>query len=77
MSTPTHLQHVGSNIKEMRKYRQFTQQQLADESGLRLATISDIENGKLNFEINTLVRIASALNCYLDISLSPVKTKGK
>jgi len=73
MATPTHLQHIGNNIKELRKFRKWTQQQLADEAGIRMATISDIEAGKANFEINTLVRIASALNCYLDISFTPVK----
>lgn len=73
MDNPTHLQHIGGNIKKMRKYRKLTQDQLANEAGIRIATISDIESGKANFEINTLVRIASALNCYLDISFTPVK----
>lgn len=73
MATPSHLQHIGNNIKNLRKFRKWTQQQLADEAGVRMATISDIEAGKANFEINTLVRIASALNCYLDISFTPAK----
>ena len=73
MANPTHLEHIGNNIKELRKFRNLTQQQLADEAGVRLATISDIESGKANFQFNTLVRIATALNCYLDISFTPVK----
>lgn len=72
MGNPSHLQHIGNNIKEMRKFRNWTQEHLADKAGLRKATISDIEAGKANFEINTLVRISSALNCYLDIGLTPV-----
>ena len=71
MSNPTHLQHIGILIKKMRKFRELTQQDLADKSGLRVATISDIESGKANFEINTLVRISSALNCFLDVTMTP------
>lgn len=73
MPTPSHLQHIGNNIKELRKFKNWTQQQLADKAGIRMATVSDIESGKSNFEINTLVRIASALHCYLDINLTPVE----
>lgn len=73
MSNPTHLQSIGNNIKVARQMAGWTQTQLADAAGLRVATISDIEKGKLNFEINTLVRIASALGFYLDISFTPVK----
>lgn len=65
------LEHIGKNIKELRKFRKLTQQELSEASGLRLATISDIELGKANFQFNTLVRIATALNCYLDISFTP------
>ena len=73
MSNPTHLQHIGISIKKMRKFRELTQQELADKSGLRVATISDIESGKANFEINTLVRIAAALEFALDIRFTPLK----
>ena len=73
MSNPTHLQSIGNNIKIARKIKGWSQQQLSEEAGIRIATVSDIESGKANFEINTLVRIASALNCYLDISFTPVK----
>ena len=67
------LEHIGKNIKQLRQFRELTQHQLADAAGVRLATISDIELGKANFQFNTLVRIATALNCYLDISFTPTK----
>jgi len=73
MSSPAHLQHIGNSIREMRQLRKLTQSQLAEAAALRQATIADIEAGKQNFEINSLVRIASALNCYLDINLTPVE----
>lgn len=70
--SPTHLQHIGKMLRTMRKERSITQAQLAELCQLREATISDIEQGKANFEMNTLVKIASALQCYLDINLTPV-----
>ncbi len=73
MPKPTHLQSIGTNIRNMRTYRGITQEQLAEEAGLRRLSIIQIESGKTNFEINTLVRIAAALQCNLDIILTPVE----
>ena len=67
------LIHIGANVRRLREYRQLTQEQLAEKADLRTATVSDVENGKQNFEIETLIRIAGALNCYLDISFMPVE----
>ena len=67
------LLHIGANVRRLREYRQLTQEQLAEKADMRIATISDIENAKQNFEIETLIRIASALNCYLDISFTPIE----
>lgn len=71
MSNPSHLRHIGDMIKKAREVRGYSQQQLADKAALRQATIADIELGKSNFEINTLVRISSALNFYLDVKMTP------
>jgi len=71
MPKPTHLLHIGGYIKELRKMRSMSQDNLAEEAGVRLATISDIEAGKSDFKMNTLVRIASALKCTLDIVFTP------
>lgn len=65
------LIHIGKNVRRLREYRSLTQEQLAEKADLRTATVSDVENGKQNFEIETLIKIAGALNCYLDISFSP------
>lgn len=67
------LLHIGMNVRLLREYRNLTQEQLAEKADLRTATVSDVENGKQNFEIETLIRIAGALNCYLDISFTPVE----
>lgn len=67
------LIHIGMNVRRLREYRSLTQSQLAEKAGLRDATISDIENGKANFEIETLIKLAAGLNCYLDIVFTPVE----
>ena len=67
------LLHIGMNVRRLREYRSLTQEQLAEKADLRTATVSDVENGKQNFEIETLIRIAGALNCYLDISFTLVE----
>lgn len=73
----THLIAIGSLIKLHRNAKGLTQQQLAEAAELRTATVSDIEKGKINFEITTLVKIAAALDCDLDIELSPIKKSKK
>jgi transcriptional regulator with XRE-family HTH domain len=67
----SHLRHIGQMVRQLREARGMSQQDLADAAALRRATVTDIENGKANFEINTLVRIAAALNCAIDIILTP------
>lgn len=69
----SHSYLLGNQIKKARLLKVWNQTQLADAAGLRVATISDIESGKANVKINTLTQIAVALNCYLDISFTPVK----
>lgn len=73
MAEAQHLQRICNMIRELRKYRGLTQQELAAQANIRQATLSDIEKGTANFEINTLVRIAAALKCYIDINLTPIE----
>lgn len=72
MSEPSHLRHIGQNIKTLREYRGLKQAELANKAGIRPATLSEIENGLANPTVNTLVAIGGALNCYLDITFTPV-----
>ncbi len=71
MDYPTHLQSIGKNIKIGREHRNITTKELADLASLPESTIIEIENGTLNFEINTLIRISSALKFYIDITFVP------
>lgn len=71
--TSSHLYHFGQMIRKMREAGKMSQKDLADACVLKESDIEAIEAGEMNFEINTLVRIATALNCYLDVALEPVK----
>lgn len=53
---------IGSNVKAYRKKANLTQQELADKFSGDRAKISDIENGKENFMLSTLLDIANGLN---------------
>ncbi|WP_245744955.1 helix-turn-helix transcriptional regulator [Flavobacterium frigoris] len=54
---------IGNSIRDKRKERGLTQQQLADKDvKLDRSKISDIENGKEDFHFFTLLKICEALN---------------
>ncbi|ADD69406.1 transcriptional regulator, XRE family [Denitrovibrio acetiphilus DSM 12809] len=63
---------LGQAIKAARLEAKLTQSQLAEKTGLRQGTISDIENGTQRAKLDTLFIILSALN--LDMHLQPKST---
>lgn len=60
------LKSVGERIREARKAKKLTQNQLADELEVSPAYISDIEMGKVNFGITTFMKITEALQVSAD-----------
>jgi transcriptional regulator with XRE-family HTH domain len=50
-------------IKEWRKYRELTQDQLADRVGVAVSTISQLEGSKQGYSQATLEALAEALRC--------------
>ena len=60
------LKSVGERIREARKTKKLTQNQLADEIEVSPAYISDIEMGKVNFGITTFMKITEALQISAD-----------
>ena len=50
-----------------RKELNLSQSDLANMSGLRQASISDIEKGKVNYTIASLIAILCSLRCELQI----------
>jgi len=52
---------TGSRIKEIRKQKGLTQKQLGEKCGMYESQIRKYENGKANPKIETLKKIAAAL----------------
>lgn len=61
---------TGSRIKEIRKQKGLTQKQLGEKCGMYESQIRKYENGNANPKVETLKKIASALEVSLD-SLLP------
>ena len=52
---------IGQRIKEYRKKRGMTQEELAEAMFTRKSTISDYENDKIDFKISVLRELARVL----------------
>jgi transcriptional regulator with XRE-family HTH domain len=53
---------LARNLRRLRRAQKMTQEQLANAAGLRQALISELESSKLDVRIDTLSRLAIALN---------------
>lgn len=61
---------LGLFLKDARKERGFTQQQLADMVGVNHMTISKIESGKFNFGIDIFNKLSIALGFKLELIMN-------
>ena len=52
---------IGFNLMKQRRLKGWTQEQLAEKSGVSRSRISKMENGKENFNIESLLLIAQSL----------------
>lgn len=59
------LASIGSRVKSLRKRQGMTQSEVANECGLNKQYISDVEHGKRNPALLTLIKIANAMNVSL------------
>jgi transcriptional regulator with XRE-family HTH domain len=66
---------VGHYIKEWRKHRHLTQEQLAGRLGVATSSVSQLETGKQGYSQATLEALAEALSCeaWQLISVDPTK----
>ena len=62
MSKPI-LKVFGSNARHLRLKRKFTQERLAELSGLHPNYIGGIERGERNLSLVNIVRLTRALQC--------------
>ncbi len=51
----------GQRMREIRKHKNLTLQNLEAATGMHNSKISKIENGQTNVEFNTIARMAEAL----------------
>ena len=59
---------VGDHCARLRKERGWTQEELAERSGLTQQYLSDLERGKRNPTIVTIFELAQALGvCHLEL----------
>jgi transcriptional regulator with XRE-family HTH domain len=67
----TILKTLAENVSATRRKKGLTQVALSQHSGVNLATIRDLERGRYNTTILTLLRVADALDVDLDTLVSP------
>jgi len=60
------LTRLGSNIRTARKEKGWTQEKLAELSGINDKEVSHIEQGRRNITIDTLVKISTAFGVSID-----------
>lgn len=60
----TALKAFGLHLREVRKSKGLTQEQLAFDSDLELSQISRIERGVINTSISQILQIADALGVH-------------
>lgn len=60
---------LAFTFKCLRKYRGLTQMQLSELCGISVSYLSDIERGKANPTIATLIKIAGALGYEIGFKL--------
>jgi transcriptional regulator with XRE-family HTH domain len=53
---------LARNLRRLRRAHRMTQEQLANAAGLRQALVSELESSKLDVRIDTLGRLAMALD---------------
>lgn len=61
----THLQTFGNRMRELRKKKKMTLVDLEVETGIANGKLSKIENGLVNIEFFTILKIAEGLGVEL------------
>jgi len=56
-------------VKECRKFRGYTQKELAEKAGVSVSSISGIESGKLEPKLRTVELILDACGFMLDFTI--------
>ncbi|MCB9668701.1 MAG: helix-turn-helix transcriptional regulator [Alphaproteobacteria bacterium] len=69
--------NAARTIRQLREIRGWTQQRLADLSGVPRPTLASLEAGGANPTLSVLVRVAGAFGIGLDELVSPPRASGR
>ena len=58
----TLIETFGRNVRQARKDKGWTQEQLALEAGVKRAYLSEVENGQRNVSLDVVEKLARALD---------------
>ena len=67
------LGYIAANVRRLRERRGLSQERFAEVAGLDFRFTQRVERGRLNFSIETLVRLAAALDTTPGALLRPAK----
>jgi transcriptional regulator with XRE-family HTH domain len=70
------LQRFGANVRQARLDRGWTQEDLADKTGLATVQVSRIERGKREIRLTTLIRLLDGLGVPADKLLDGLLAQG-
>lgn len=60
---------LASNLRQWRKLRRYTQQQMADFLSVHRSTYTKYESGTVDLSLESLCRLADVLGCTTDALL--------
>ncbi|MBU1336386.1 MAG: helix-turn-helix domain-containing protein [Alphaproteobacteria bacterium] len=63
----TLIETFGQNVRQARKDKGWTQEQLAFEAGVKRAYLSEVENGQRNVSLDVVEKLAKALDVSPDV----------
>ncbi|MCF8423935.1 MAG: helix-turn-helix domain-containing protein [Bacteroidia bacterium] len=66
MEDKDYLKLIGENISSIRKSKNLSTNEFASRCEMEKSNLIPIEKGRINVTINTLIKIANALNVPLD-----------
>ena len=64
----------GVNFKARRLAAGMTQRQVAEFTGMKRPVVTAIENGVGNVTLRTMQRLAEAVECRVEVLLTPIQT---
>lgn len=65
------LAKIGDGIRQLRKQRKLTQEQLGEMIGVQKAQISKLESNAGNMTLETVLRVFNALKAELTLNIEP------